>query len=129
MVGLKILEKVVRRSLNYDPQGVVKNICWGGGIREGVKVSSHVIGGLRFFTTSKGEDLRFFETFEGAGVLETSCVNNVWGHPNSQVQKVGPKMTRNIGIMQITYQFGPFCNVKKLKKTHLGQSRIVFIQN
>ena len=44
-----------------------KTYAGGGGFLEGVKVSSQVIGGLTFFTTFEGRDLRFFETFEGLG--------------------------------------------------------------
>ena len=44
-----------------------KTYAGGGGFLEGVEVSSREIGGLTFFKTFEGRDLRFFETFEGLG--------------------------------------------------------------
>jgi hypothetical protein len=38
-------------------------------------------------------------------------------------------MMPNIGIMQITFQFGPFDNANKVTTTiHLGQSMMRFLQ-
>ena len=39
-----------------------------------------------------------------------------------------PKMTRNVDIIQITSQIGPFDNAKEQTKVHLGQSLMVFLQ-
>ncbi len=44
--------------------------------------------------------------------LENSGGNPIYGHPGVQIHKFWPKMTPNIGIMQIIYQFGPFDNAK-----------------
>jgi hypothetical protein len=38
-------------------------------------------------------------------------------------------MTRNVDIMQMTSQIGPFDNAKEQAKVHLGQSLKLFIQN
>jgi hypothetical protein len=40
-----------------------------------------------------------------------------------------PKMTRNVDIMQITSQIGPFDNAKEQTKVHLGQRLLVLIKN
>jgi hypothetical protein len=43
---------------------------------------------------------------------QTVGVNPIYGNPGGQISIFWPKMTTNIGIMQITYQFGPFDNAK-----------------
>ncbi len=42
--------------------------------------------------------------------------NPIYGHPGSQIPKVWPQMMPNIGIMQITFQFGSLDNAKYPQK-------------
>ncbi len=57
-----------------------------------------------------------FRTKDGG--ISSKLIAKQWGvslymvTPGGQIPKFGPKMTPNIGIMQITCQFGPFDNAK-----------------
>ena len=44
--------------------------------------------------------------------LQNSGGNPIYGHPGGSNTQILTKMTPNIGIIQITSQFGPFDNAK-----------------